>query len=280
MNELFELVLARLGFSGRPEPTLDNLRAVYSAWCQRVPFDNVRKLIHVRSRASGPLPGSSAEDFFEAWLRHGTGGTCWSGAGAFHALLTSLGFNADRGVGTMLVAPDVPPNHGTVLATFGAEKYLVDCAILHGEPLRLEENGETRIEHPAWGVRCSQRSGFWQVWWRALHKPDGLECRYEWFGAESGEFRDFYERTRAWSPFNYELTARVNRGDEVIGVSFGKAVTLRGNGQVAQAPIPHEERMRLLVEQFGMSEEIVSQIPEDVPTPPPPGTRARAEAEL
>lgn len=280
MNALFELVLSRLGFSERPEPTLDNLRALYGAWCQRVPFDNVRKLIHVRSGAAGPLPGGTAEDFFEAWLRHGTGGTCWAVATAFHALLNSLGFDAERGVATMLAAPDIPPNHGTVRATIGEDRYLVDCAILHGEPLRLEENRETRIEHPAWGVRCSPQSGLWHVWWRALHKPDGFECRCEWFGAQGSELRDFYERTRGWSPFNYELTARVNRGDEVIGVSFGKAVTLHDNGQVTQASIPHEERMRLLVEEIGMSEEIVSQIPEDVPTPPPLGSRTRAASEL
>jgi len=42
-----------------------------------VPFDNVRKLIHVKSGKAGPLPGGTAEDFFTAWLRHGTGGTCW-----------------------------------------------------------------------------------------------------------------------------------------------------------------------------------------------------------
>jgi len=274
MSELFELILTRLGFSGRPEPTLGNLRRLYSAWCRRVPFDNIRKLIHVRSGVSGPLPGSSAEDFFSAWLRHGTGGTCWAGAGAFQALLTSVGFNAARGVATMLVAPDIPPNHGTVEVTFDEVRYLVDCSILHGEPLRLDENSETRIKHPAWGVRCSRRNGFWHVWWRPLHKPEGFECRCERFGAESGEFRDFYEATRGWSPFNYEATARVNRGDIVIGVTFGKEVRLHDNGEVTQTPVSHEERKRLLVEQIGMSEEIVSQLPDDIPTPPPPGARA------
>ena len=59
MNELFENVLLRLGFSQRPTPTLDGLCALYGAWCQRVPFDNVRKLIHVRAGENGPLPGST-----------------------------------------------------------------------------------------------------------------------------------------------------------------------------------------------------------------------------
>src|SRR5690348_16732226 len=100
--ELVERVLAKLGFARRPEPTLENLRRLYGAWCQRVPFDNVRKLIHLRAGNRGPLPGGTAEDFFEAWLKHGTGGTCWANAGACHALWQSLGFDVERGLGTMM----------------------------------------------------------------------------------------------------------------------------------------------------------------------------------
>ena len=43
--------------SDRPAPTLDGLQTLYAAWCRKVPFDNVRKLIHFHSHASGPLPG-------------------------------------------------------------------------------------------------------------------------------------------------------------------------------------------------------------------------------
>src|SRR4051812_48928349 len=95
---LQERVLTKLGFAGAPGPTVESLRTIYAAWCRHVPFDNVRKLIHVRAENPGPLPGNTPEDFFGAWLKHGTGGTCWSGAGAFFALLASLGFNVRRGV--------------------------------------------------------------------------------------------------------------------------------------------------------------------------------------
>src|SRR5690348_2439534 len=77
---LVERVMARLGFERNPAPDLNGLRAVYAAWCSSVPFDNVRKLIHLRTRNGEPLPGSTPEDFLEAWLKFGTGGTCWSGA--------------------------------------------------------------------------------------------------------------------------------------------------------------------------------------------------------
>ncbi len=278
---LLENVLARLGLPISPAPTLDGLRILYAAWCQRVPFDNVQKLIHVRSQNPGPLPGSTAENFFENWLQHGTGGTCWSGAGALHALLTSLGFPAQRGIGTMLIAPDVPPNHGTVRVRFeGNDEYLVDSSVLHHEPLRLSPAGMAQISHPAWGVRASRQQNLWHVHWRPLHMTDGFVCRYENLDLPQEEFQDRYEKTRAWSPFNYQLTARLNRGDEVLGLAFGNSVRLRKDGHVTSHPPTVQERHQLLIEDLGLSEEIVSRLPADIPTPPPPGSRTAREQGL
>ena len=61
--DLLERVLMRLGLSERPTPTLDGLQTLYAAWCRKVPFDNVRKLIHVHNHDPGPLPGDDATDF-------------------------------------------------------------------------------------------------------------------------------------------------------------------------------------------------------------------------
>jgi arylamine N-acetyltransferase len=277
--ELLEQVLARLGFPQRPEPTFENLRRIYAAWCQNVPFDNVRKLIHLRDGNSGPFPGSTAVDFLEAWLRHGTGGTCWAGSGACHALLESLGFHADRGLGTMMAAPNLPPNHGTVRVRFGGEHFLTDCSMLHGEPLRLDEKAETQVAHPAWGLRCSRRDGKWHITWRPLHKLDGLECRLENFGLSGSECQERYEKTRGWSPLNFELCARLNKNDRVVGIAFGKAVVLAADGSAQSRPISDADRRQLLVEEIGLSEEIVSRLPADRPTPPPPGSQTAAMQE-
>ncbi len=280
-EDLAERVLARLGLSRSPELTLAGLTALYGAWCQAVPFDNVRKLIHARAGRETPFPGGTAEDFFTAWLRHGTGGTCWAGAGAFHALLSSLGFAAERGIGTMLVAPDLPPNHGTVRVRLAEADYLVDCSILHGAPLLLRDDAETQVAHPAWGVRCAPRAGRWSVRWRPLQQVDGLDCRLESFGASHREYLERYEKTRTWSPFNYQVTARLNRADHVTGLAFGEAVALLADGTVQQRPVTHAERVRILIEEIGLSEEIVSRLPEDHPTPPPPASRtAQASAPL
>ncbi len=275
---LTERVLAKLGISSRPPATLEGLRAVYGAWCLRVPFDNVRKLVHLARGDASPFPGTTAEDFFGVWLRHGSGGTCWATSNALFTLLSTLGFDVQRCVATMLAAPNIPPNHGSVLARIGGRSFLVDTSILTVEPLCLDSEGGSRVEHPAWGVTAAVRDGLWHVDWRPLHKTDGFACRYERFGAEHREYGEFYEGTRGWSPFNYQLTARTNRGGEVIGMSFGNAVTLRADGSVESVPITDDERRRRLCEDFGMSEELVSQLPADRETPPPPGSKTAAAA--
>lgn len=273
-QDLLEQVLSRLGFQNQPGDSREDLAAIYAAWCQKVPFDNVRKLIHIRAKNPGTLPGSHAEDFFTAWLTHGTGGTCWAGSGALFSLLTSLGFDSRRGIATMLVAPDLPPNHATVLVEIDGENYLMDSSLLCGEPLRIDGENETTIDHPAWGLSCAKRDGRCHIAWRPLHKTDGFECRLEHFGAGDAGYQSLHEATRPWSPFNYELTLRTNRGEEVIGAAFGHSVTLASDGSVTRRPISTEERNRLLLEDIGLSEEIVSLLPADVPTPPPPGSKS------
>lgn len=272
-DSLLGRVLDRLDVPRRV-PDHDLLVCLYAAWCQSVPFDNVRKLIHVRAGDTGQLPGGTAEDFFEAWLRHGTGGTCWAGAGALHTLLCSLGFPAQRGIATMLATdhPDLPPNHGTVLVVCEGQPLLLDTAMLSGVPVPLTAGETTEVPHPAWGLRTVWRDGKCVVQWRALHRPEGFECRLEHFGAPATEYAERYEKTRGWSPFNFEVNARLNRPDGVAGLAFGNQVTLAQDGTTKVEPIGDADRRRLLVERLGMSEEIIAQLPEDTRTPPPPGS--------
>jgi N-hydroxyarylamine O-acetyltransferase len=269
-QELTDRVLERLGFHERPEATLEGLNAIYWAWCRRVPFDNVQKMIHLHTNAAGPLPGDDAESFFHAWLAHGTGGTCWAGNGGLHALVVSLGYSAVRGIGTMVTSPNVPPNHGTVLVHLDGERYMVDASILHGSALRLDEQEITRVAHPVWGVRCERRDGRWHIAWRPLHTPTGIDCRIERLEASRVEFQEAHERTRAWSPFNYAVSARLIRGDAVVGAAFGQRISIDGSGMIVHEPIDRQTRDQVLIEQIGLSEEIVSQLPPDRETPPPP----------
>jgi N-hydroxyarylamine O-acetyltransferase len=170
----------------------------------------------------------------------------------------------------MMAAPNLPPNHGTMLVKFDRQMFLVDSSILHVQPLSLSRDSETSVSHPAWGVRCVWRETNWFVQWRPLMKLEGFDCRLDRFPATEIDFTDSYARTRGWSPFNYELSVRVNRGDKVLGVASGHAISLLPDGSVVRTPLTPDERRRFLIEDIGITEALVMQLPDDVPTPPPP----------
>lgn len=267
---LQERVLDKLGLEAAPECSLAGLTALYAAWCQRVPFDNIRKLIQLRREDAGPLPGTDPVDFFEAWLRHGTGGTCWAGHTALHALLSSLGFEAERGIGTMLVAPDIPPNHATVFVHLDGTRYLVDASILHGTPtpIDVEDGG---VSHGAWGIQVQRApTGHALIRWRPIHMPEGIDCRIDASGISAERFVAMHEGTRGWSPFNFSVYARINRGERVIGMGFGQWSEIDESGRATLRPLGDDERVSLLVERLGISEELAHAVPADLPMTPPP----------
>lgn len=268
---LTERVLAKLGFTVAPEPTLTALAALYATWCRKVPFDNVRKLIHVRSDAPEPLPGDRAQDFFEAWLSHGSGGTCWAGNGALHDLLVALGWSAKRAVATMIAAPNLPPNHGSVVVTIDEAEYVVDASILHHEPLRIRRGTETEIDHPAWGVTGHWVDDHFSIRWRNfLTGGAAMECAFNSVGANQAEFSERHETTRGWSPFNFGLSLNLLRDDGRIGAAWGHVAEIDETGAVSNRQVDLDARRHFLIEKVGMSEELVSKLPDDIPMTGPP----------
>lgn len=270
-----ESVLEQFGLAGRPSIDYSRLAAVYEAWCRHVPFDNCRKMLAVRAGSRDRLPGDDPAEFFEAWLAHRVGGTCWAGNGALCELLRALGFEARRGVATMMVAPDLPPNHGTVLVDLPEGRYVVDASILHVEPLALLEGEESEIGHGAWGVRGHWLDDKYAIHWRALPIPEPFDCRLDESPVDASRFRLQHEATREWSPFNYELTFTLVRGEARIGIAHGQAVRIEADGSFNATPLT--DRMGYLVDELGVSEALAAQIPADVPIPPPPGSKTAAQ---
>jgi len=272
-----ENVLDQLGLAGFPAGDLAGLTTLYDAWCRHVPFDNARKLIAVRSGNAAPLPGDSPPEFLDAWLEHRVGGTCWAGNGALCELLRAIGFTAHRGVGTMMVAPNIPPNHGTVVVELPEGHFIVDASIMHVTPLAIREGASTRIEQAAWGV-----TGYWldvhyAINWQGLANPEPFDCRVDEWPVDRQRFRSQHEMTRTWSPFNFELMFNLVRGEGRIGIAQNQAAERDSEGHLTLTPLAN--RVAYLVEELGVSEALAVRIPEDVPTPPPPGTRtAMAQA--
>jgi hypothetical protein len=208
----------------------------------------------------------------------GRGARAGQGMGPLHVLLVALGFQASRGIGTILVAPDVPPNHGTVLVACDERHSVVDASILHGEPWRLDTSTPTGVTHPAWGVQCRRRNGPWHLRWRPVHRPDGLDCRLDHLQVTRETFRERHEHTRPWSAFTYAGYARLLCGEAVVGTTGGRRVELTSAGGVVSRRLEGDDRIRLFVDEWGMQEEIVQRFPPDTPTPPPPWSRTARSA--
>ncbi|MGW8192668.1 MAG: arylamine N-acetyltransferase [Desulforhopalus sp.] len=259
--ELVEQILTKLGLSETPPVDCAGLTRLYRAWCQKVPFDNIRKRIHLTKNSPLPLPGYDDGEFFRGWLRYGVGGTCWAGNAALSALLEALGFSCERGVATMLTDSDQPPNHGTVCVLCDDKRFLVDASMLHNTPLLLKPQQPSEIDHPAWGLTCSPLKQLWSIRWRPLHLPEGCTCRIEAFSVTRKVFHRFNETSRNNSPFNDSLYIRLNTTESVIGISDGMSVIFAPTGEVIQKRLTHEEGLNLLVEQMAISEDIIARIP-------------------
>ncbi len=267
-DELVGAVLARLGLE-QPSVDLDGLRAVYAAWCGSVPFDNTLKLIHSAEERRGPLPGSTSEAFFADWLEHGAGGTCWAANGALHDLLAALRFDVQRAIATMLPSPEIrDPNHGSVTVTLEGERWITDASILSGEPIQLRQPGEGDPSAPL--PRLDWLDGKPAIVWRVLRVPGGFPCRIERIGADRGEFDVLHQRTADWSPFNYQLSARLHRGGRSFGAEAGQRFVFQADGSFEASPLAEEDRASFLVETMGISEAVARRVPADRPVPPRP----------
>jgi N-hydroxyarylamine O-acetyltransferase len=261
-----EAVLERLGLADTPEPNRAGLGVLYRAWCEHVPFDNVVKRIHLASGDLTPFPNGDPSTFFDLYLRHGTGGTCWPTTLALHGLLTVLGFAARLGSASMRddVAGRIH-SHGTNLVTVDGDELWLDTSMLTVEPIPLARGRATTLDHPFRPVRVEPVDGLWRVHWYRQQFPEVLPCLLLDDDATVAHCQARYEASRQLSPFNTMLTAVTWRDGHTLVVSFGT----RGEQDAAgyrHAPLADRpQRDRVLVEEFGYSEEIVERLPDDDP---------------
>jgi len=274
---LVERVLNRLGFTSQPAPDFAGLRAVYAAWCANVPFDNVRKMVALRTGATGPLPGADATEFLTAWLEHGTGGTCWPSSNGLYALLEALEFPVRRVAASM--RDTGVRSHATVKARYDGTDWIVDSSMLTREPLPLggevhfhrDPLGPVEIEPAAPGSE-----GTHVLWFDNPAQPDvWLPCRLLDDPVSLEFYQQRYEVARTESPFNGIVVARVSRPDE-SHVLRGTKLSRRTHEAFTMVELAPDDVCRALIEEIGISEAMVdawrrSGGLEDSLAPQPPG---------
>ena len=283
-DTLRDRVLARLALDrAAVAPDLDGLRAVYGAWCAHVPFDNVRKMIALRTAAdthgtpvpATPLPGAHADDFLEAWLAHGTGGTCWPSSNALYTLLRSLGFPARRVAASMR---DLGiPNHGSIKVALDGRDWLVDSSMLTGVPIPLDAANAVAGAAP-FGAEVEATDGTHVVWF-ATPPHDHFPCRLLDDPVDHPFYLGAYEGSRGRSPFNDRIYARRNLPGRKIVLRATTRFEQTADG-VAERELTRDALLAALREEIGVAPAMVEAwvasgaledtfAPFDGPAPPP-----------
>lgn len=257
-------MLARLGIVA-PRPDAAGLAGLYLAWCRNVPWDNVQKRIAV-AEGRPVLAGAEPVEFFENFLRDGTGGTCWPSSGALHALLVALGFEARRVVAAMYYdRRGKLPTHGTEIVRADGEEWLVDSSMLHERPLALHRGEITSIDDPLHPLRAEpNHDGMWLVTWRLYARDEQIACWLFEDNVPHARFLERYEASRT-SGFSYGLTFRRSVPDGVLSLNRRTRAFKDRSGTITTQEVA--DRAAFLVREGGLSPEVVARLPEDEPEP-------------
>ncbi|MEO7360972.1 MAG: arylamine N-acetyltransferase [Gemmatimonadaceae bacterium] len=256
ISEKLRLRMAtRLALDPRVETNVQGLFALYEAWCRNVPFDNVRKLISLRTGDPGALPGGDATDFMEAFLEHGTGGTCWSSSNALFELVSAFGFQARRVAGSMR---DLGvPGHGSVKVTIDEMDWMVDSSMLTMFPIPITRELYV-FRDPRFGVEVEPTpEDSHLVWFNTPPYADYFPCRLLMDNVTHDFYLERYEISRTRGPFNHHISIRYNRGDaRTVLQGHTRHRTTDAAGLRSQ-PLTREELVIELRDVVGLSDTII-----------------------
>ena len=245
-------VARRMGLPAAVPLTYEGLRQVYAAWCAHLSFDNLRKVIALRTGRE--LPGRTAEDFFTHWLKHDAAGTCWPTSNALLALVRSYGFPALRSAGSM--HDSGPMNHGCVRVPLGAETWFLDGAMLTVAPVRLSDRVE-QSEVPLLAAESEPDQGAHLVW--ADFAPSGwLPCRVYAEPISRELHLQRYEASREVSPFNGRLFLRKNAPNERRAL-IGPTRVSKTEAGVTSRALTRDELCASLRDEFGISSALIEE---------------------
>ena len=270
-SEILTRILTKLDLMERPECNLAGLNRVYAANCGHVPRDNIQKRIWLTGKQTTPVTGGDPGEFFENWLAHGTGGTCFPTSGGFCALLCALGFDANRVTGCVIRGGiEYDQNHASVLVRLEGVNYLVDpqqasfsaLPIIPGQPSSTG-NGihDTRAVPVPGGFELQSFPG--------SNRQEPLRIRFylENCFVDHAFFLEKYAlsavRELDRSPFNDALIISRRFPDSLVIVGRGNRIEVASDNSVTKVEITIDERNKILIEELGISEEITKAIPPD-----------------
>jgi arylamine N-acetyltransferase len=158
-------------------------------------------------------------------------------------------------------------NHGSVVVTLDGVDYLVDgnfgaFEVLPLMPGRTTSTGPGLHQIEAVPVE----NGFEVIWYTSINREVArtFHTEPEHDPVDHAFFLAQYDETRNISVFNDTLFICRRYPDSIVTLGREKAVVAADN-TLTKTEISDTERQRVLVEEFGISEEVAAALPPDVP---------------
>ncbi len=264
---LVEQILAKLGLKNKPSLDLAGLNMLYAAICGSIPFDNVQKRIWFGTDQKKPSTGGDPTEFFENWVRHGTGGTCWPANGGMYALARALGFRARRIAGSVIV-PNYPPgaNHGSVLVNLDGVEYIFDhfLGCFRVPPLAPGRHASTGTGIHDVQVVPLEGGAFELLFHIGWAKPLLFRTEPEHDPVDHAFFLARYDNANRVGFFNDTLLIRKRFANSIVTIGRGKKIVVTPDGAFTKTELTTAQRDEVLIQELGLSQEVVSMIPPDV----------------
>jgi arylamine N-acetyltransferase len=254
-SNLVNRVLARLNINAHTMADHGSLQSLYTAWCMHIPFDNIRKMIVLKSGNKLSLPGLNAEEFFENWLENGSGATCWPMANAFYELLIAMGYKATRIAGYMRDMQIL--NHGSVRVSIHNQEYLAEASLLLNVILPL---GQETIIHndPVCPVELEAAESSHLLWIVTPPNEEYFYCRMKSDAVDFSVFEERYEASRTTSVFNQRLYAKRNHPGRMV-VLLGNARYSKTSNGIEHSELSREELCAALHRDIGISYSLINE---------------------
>ena len=266
---LVEQILAKLGLNNKPALDLAGLNTLYAAICGNIPFDNVQKRIWFATDRKKPATGGDPTEFFENWVRHGTGGTCWPANGAMYALARALGFRARRIAGSVIV-PNYPAgaNHGSVLVNLDGVAQIFDLPLGGFKVLPLAPGQRASTGTGIHNVQVAPLEGgafelLFRLGWAAAPLPFRTEPEHD--PVDHAFFLARYDNANRVGFFNDTLIVSRRFANSIVTIGRGKKIVLFTDGVSTKTELTTAQRDEVLVQELALSPQVVSMIPPDVP---------------
>jgi hypothetical protein len=233
----------------RAAPGLGFLERVFLRFNERVPFENVSKIVRdaeVRELSEKPR---RPEVFWREHLELGAGGTCFARVAAFEWLISELGFHARPVLGR--VESDF--DHAALLVALGAGEWICDVgfplpALLPASPGEIETVSSTLAVSPTErGLRVDFRGA-------APLGPAGLEIFTGRVPREEVDER-WRQTFRSGSKFLSGVYARKTLPGRVLSFARGE-LRIDDRHSRARAPLPAPRPIRF-AELFDLDRELV-----------------------